>query len=49
MYPYGAVDVFERDGVTTFKVNGQRLKPYFEDIPSIPVEDVSLEDPLIVG
>ena len=49
VYPYGAVDVFERDRVTTFKVNGQRLKPYIDEISSTPIEEVSLEDPLIVS
>ena len=30
VYPFGAVELANEDG-STFKVNGQRLKPYFND------------------
>ena len=47
VYPYGAVDI-TRDGSDVFKVNGQRLKPYFvgDNIPSGGVKRL-LSDPQI--
>ena len=30
VYPFGVVELANEDG-STFKVNGQRLKPYFDD------------------
>ncbi|XP_038904378.1 uncharacterized protein LOC120090737 [Benincasa hispida] len=31
IFPYGAVEITREDGTNTFKINGQRVKPYFED------------------
>ncbi|XP_038891585.1 uncharacterized protein LOC120080976 [Benincasa hispida] len=31
VFPYEAVEVTREDGTNAFKVNGQRVKPYFED------------------
>ncbi|XP_038889354.1 uncharacterized protein LOC120079268 [Benincasa hispida] len=31
IFPYGTVELTREDGTNTFKVNGQRVKPYFED------------------
>ncbi|XP_038885393.1 uncharacterized protein LOC120075788 [Benincasa hispida] len=31
IFPYGAVELIREDGTNAFKVNGQRVKPYFED------------------
>ncbi|XP_038891743.1 uncharacterized protein LOC120081141 [Benincasa hispida] len=31
IFPYGAVEITREDGTNAFKVNGQRVKPYFED------------------
>ncbi|XP_038907247.1 uncharacterized protein LOC120093025 [Benincasa hispida] len=31
IFPYGAVELTREDGTNAFKVNGQRVKPYFED------------------
>ncbi|XP_038891667.1 uncharacterized protein LOC120081059 [Benincasa hispida] len=31
IFPYGAVELTREDGTNIFKVNGQRVKPYFED------------------
>ena len=47
VFPYGAVEVFDRNGVTTFKVNGQRLKPYYDGFPSESFDEISLEEPRI--
>ncbi|XP_038891566.1 uncharacterized protein LOC120080955 [Benincasa hispida] len=31
IFPYGVVEITREDGTNAFKVNGQRVKPYFED------------------
>ncbi|XP_038887151.1 uncharacterized protein LOC120077341 [Benincasa hispida] len=31
IFPYGTVELMRKDGTDAFKVNGQRVKPYFED------------------
>ena len=45
VYPYGAVEIENpKDGVT-FKVNGQRLKPYLEYQPHEVDAEIHLSDP----
>ena len=45
VYPYGAVEIENlKDGVT-FKVNGQRLKPYLEYQPCEADIEINLSDP----
>ena len=45
MYPYGAIEIeYLKDGVT-FKVNGQRLKPYMEYQPREADTEINLSDP----
>ena len=45
VYPYGAVEIENlKDGVT-FKVNGQRLKPYLEYQPREADTEINLSDP----
>ncbi|KAJ9541561.1 hypothetical protein OSB04_028067 [Centaurea solstitialis] len=34
VYPYGVVDLIDPDRGTTFKVNGQRVKPFLEPVPN---------------
>ncbi|KAJ9545400.1 hypothetical protein OSB04_025107 [Centaurea solstitialis] len=34
VYPYGVVDLVDPDRGTTFKVNGQRVKPFLEPVPN---------------
>ena len=29
IFPHGAVELMNEDGTNAFKVNGQRVKPYF--------------------
>ncbi|XP_038889688.1 uncharacterized protein LOC120079542 [Benincasa hispida] len=31
IFPYGTVEIIQEDGTNAFKVDGQRVKPYFED------------------
>ena len=44
IYPHGAVEV-EGEGRERFKVNGQRLKSYYENAHIRLVEEIILEDP----
>ena len=44
VFPYGAVELFNKDGVTTFKVNGQRVKPYYDGFPSASFDEISLAE-----
>ncbi|XP_017640253.1 uncharacterized protein LOC108481662 [Gossypium arboreum] len=44
IFPYGAVEIEDDSGVR-FKVNGQRLKPYYENAPVGLVEEIELEEP----
>ena len=45
--PYGVVELFNKDGVTTFKVNGQRVKPYFDGFSRASFDEITLEEPRI--
>ena len=31
IFPHGVVELMNEDGANTFKVNGQRVKPYYEN------------------
>ena len=45
VYPHGAVELINPQSQETFKVNGQRVKPYFETISEVKViEDLMLQD-----
>ncbi|KAK9006937.1 hypothetical protein V6N11_019267 [Hibiscus sabdariffa] len=46
VFPHGAVEV-EKDLGERFKVNGQRLKPYYENAPIRLVEEIHLENPVL--
>jgi hypothetical protein len=43
IFPYGAIEIEDPKNGTTFKVNGQRLKPFLE-LQSPEVETTLLED-----
>ncbi|KAK8535534.1 hypothetical protein V6N12_057050 [Hibiscus sabdariffa] len=43
VFPHGAVEV-EKDSGERFKVNGQRLKPYYENAPIGLIEEIHLEN-----
>ena len=45
IYPYGAVEIENLQGVQPFKVNGQRLK-LFLDLQGPDTEELSLGDPV---
>ncbi|KAK8708641.1 hypothetical protein V6N13_059679 [Hibiscus sabdariffa] len=45
VFPHGAVEV-EKDSGERFKVNGQRLKPYYENAPIRFIEEINLENPI---
>jgi hypothetical protein len=42
VFPYGAVEVKDPDSERTFKVNGQRLKPYYGGESERPTESITL-------
>lgn len=47
VYPHGAVDIISPSTRKEFKVNGQRLKPYYELMADEAVVQVlDLEDPV---
>ena len=47
VYPHGAVDIFSPSTGKSFKVNGQRLKPYYESMQTeVVVQALSLENPI---
>jgi len=44
VFPHGAIEIEDPKNGTTFKVNGQRLKPFLE-LMSLEIETTLLEDP----
>ena len=46
VFPHGAVEIQSEETSKIFKVNGQRLKPYYEGFQPKDVEEQSLEDPV---
>jgi hypothetical protein len=44
IFPHGAIEIQDPKNGTTFKVNGQRLKPFLE-LMSPKIEMTLLEDP----
>jgi hypothetical protein len=44
IFPHGAIEIEDPKNGTTFKVNGQRLKPFLE-LTSPEIEITLLEDP----
>jgi hypothetical protein len=44
VFPHGAIKIGDPKNGSTFKMNGQRLKPFLE-LRSMEVETTSLEDP----
>ena len=45
VYPYRAVEIENPKNSITFKVNGQRIKPYLEYQPRKPSTEINLSDP----
>ncbi|GMI96955.1 hypothetical protein HRI_003364800 [Hibiscus trionum] len=45
-FPHGAIEIEDGSGAQ-FKVNGQRLKPLFENTPIGQIEEITLEKPKI--
>ena len=45
VYPYGAVEIEDQATSKRFKVNGHRLKPFYEGLKGMEVEEISLEEP----
>ena len=45
IFPHGAVELFDKDDHTTFKVNGQRLKPYLAGFSTEVLEEMVLREP----
>jgi len=48
VYPYGDFDIENPKNDNVFKLNGQRLKAYFDIFPS-ENESISLNDPVYKG
>jgi hypothetical protein len=48
MYPYGAFDIENPNNDNVFKVNGYRLKVYFDNFPS-ENKSIGLNDPVYKG
>ena len=48
VYPYGAFDIENPKNDNVFKVNGHRLKAYFDNFPS-EIESIGLNDPVYKG
>ena len=46
VFPHGAVEISSESTSKVFKVNGQRLKPYYESFRFEKGEDVQLEEPM---
>ena len=46
IFPHGAIEIEGNSG-HHFKVNGQRLKPYFDNAPVELIEEINLENPEI--
>ncbi|OMO61184.1 reverse transcriptase [Corchorus capsularis] len=46
VYPNGSVEIVNPIKGNQFKVNGQRLKPYFEPLTIALIEEIKLEDPI---
>ncbi|OMO98769.1 reverse transcriptase [Corchorus capsularis] len=44
VYPNGSVEIYNPDSKNQFKVNGQRLKPFFEPLSIALIEEIELED-----
>ena len=45
VYPHGAVELYDKETHTPFKVNGQRVKKYYEGFPKGNIEEIILEEP----
>jgi hypothetical protein len=43
VFPHGAIELEDRETDQTFKVNGQRLKPYFGEESLTPMESITLK------
>ena len=48
VFPYGAVEIRSMVTGKTFKVNGHRLKHFYEGFQDQKVDDVQLHDPILV-
>jgi hypothetical protein len=44
VFPHGAVELFKGVDGITFKVNGHRVKPYYEEMVEHDIEDVPLDE-----
>ena len=45
VFSHGAVELYDTDGQSVFKVNGQRLKTYHEGFDDSVIEETDLQDP----
>ena len=48
VYSYGAIEIENPNNGVTFKVNGQRLKPYLEHHPRDEDTEINLDDPPVL-
>ena len=45
VFPHGAVELYDSNSHKKFKVNGQRLKTYYEGFPKEAMDELVLEEP----
>ena len=45
MFPHGAIEIKSLQTNKDFKVNGHRLKPYYENFQKHVVEEMDLNEP----
>ena len=48
VFPHGAVEIKSSKMGNIHKVNGHRLKPYFEPFGNVQQENLSLEEPVLL-
>ena len=48
IFPHGAVEIRSLKTGKEFKVNGHRLKPYYENFQTLNVEEAPLHEPAYV-
>ena len=48
IFPHGAVEIKSSTTDNIHKVNGHRLKPYFEPFENVQIENISLEEPALI-
>lgn len=48
VFPHGAVEIKSSTIRNIYKVNGHRLKPYFEPFENMQLQSINLEEPILL-